>query len=146
MKIDETKQYLDERLEWFNHLQKLRNVKADFFPAVNEFRQTIIPYLEKIEIIDHNHVDKLDKLLVEIDTYKTKGYGDEVYWSRVGPAFDRVILTIDELKGSMEEVKIPLHLSIMDFLSQRSLLEKIVGGVITSLIVLLVTYIISRIF
>jgi hypothetical protein len=138
LKIDErTKQYLNERLERFKRLQNLRNVKEDFFPAINGFRQTTIPYLKKIEIVDHTHVDKLDKLLAEIDTYKTKGHGDEVYWSRVGPAFNKVILTIDELKGSMDEVKIPLRRSIKDFLSERSLLEKIVGGVIAALIVFL---------
>ena len=145
-RVERTKPYLNERLEMFRRLQNLRNSKSDFFPAVKRFRQATVPYLRNTGIIDHTRLDKLDRLLAEIDTYKTKGFGDEVYWSRVGPAFNKVILTLDELKGFMDEVKIPFHLWIKDYLCERSLVEKIVGGVIVTLIGWLIIYVISLLF
>jgi hypothetical protein len=143
---ERTKEYLNERLEVFRRLQDLRNAKEDFFPAVRRFQQTTVAYLRNTGIIDHTQLDKLDSLLTEIDIYKTKGFGDEVYWSRVGPPFNKVILTIDELKGLMDEVEIPFHLRIRDYLFDRSLTEKIVGGVIVALIVLFIKYVISLLF
>jgi hypothetical protein len=85
----------------------------------------------------------LDRLLAEIDTYKTKGYGEEVYWSKVSLPFKKVMLTLTELRGCVNETKIPFHLRVKDYLSDRSFVQGIIVTVIALLVVALIIYLVS---
>ena len=142
-RAERTKQYLDEQVDRFRRLEQLRNSRKDFFSAVRRFGETTLSHLRKTKIVRDADFIKLDRLFAEIDSCKTKGSQNEVYWSRVGPAFTRVISSMDELAGRMHETSIPFRLQVRDFLWDLSLLQKIVVSVSITLITALIIYLIS---
>ena len=143
-RAEKTKQYLLEQVDRFRRLEELRHSRKDFFLAVRRFRETTVSHLKRTALVSDNDLWGLDRLFAEIDSCKTKGSENEVYWSRVGPAFTKVILTLDELASRMHEIRIPFLLQVRDFVWDLSLLQKIMVPVIAALIVALIIYLISN--
>lgn len=140
------KSYLNDRLEMLNRLRESGDSKKNFFPAIKRFRETTVSYLRHTKIIDHNRLQELDRLLAEIDSFKTKGVGDQVYWSRVDPALNKVRLLLDEFIRTVDEINIPFRLLVKDYLSDRAFLQVIAVGIIVTLVSALIIYLISCLF
>jgi hypothetical protein len=145
-RAEKTKQYVLERVHRFERLERLRQSRKEFFEAADRFWQETGVRLGRSAIVGDRDLRRLDQLFTEIDSCKTKGSENEVYWNRVGPLFSKVILTLDELAGGLDEVSIPPALQVRDFLTDRSFVGPVVGAIIGTLIVGLVTYLVSVAF
>jgi hypothetical protein len=144
-RAEKTRQYLVEQVQRFRRVEQLRQSRKDFFAAISTFRQSTVSYLRKTAIVSDRDLGQLGHLFEEIDSCKTKGSENEVYWNRVGPAFSRVILSLDELADRMHEVKVPFLVQVRDSLWDLSLLQKITVGVTAALITALIIYLISTV-
>lgn len=142
-RAEKTKQYLDKQLDQLKCFETLRDSRKEFFAEVRRFREATILHLKRTAIVGDDDLKELDRLLAEIDTCKTKGSENEVYWSRVGPVFNRVILTLQKLRASMDEVEVRFHLKMKDYLTGASFLEKIAMILIGIVLGILITYLAS---
>lgn len=137
-----TKQYLKEQLDIFKGYGDLRDYREAFFPAIARFRAAVVSSLRSTGMISQDDLDKLDNILASIDTMKSKGHDNKVYWSRVGPEFDKTKVMLYDFIHRMDETKVPPSIKCKDFVkdlfSGKSAIFVILSA-ITLLIVALLT-------
>jgi hypothetical protein len=129
---EKTKRYLSEQLDIFKGFRSF-NSRDEFFPTVNKFRETTIRYLKGAKIVNQKDIDELDNLLAKIDTKKTKGINNKVYWNGVTPVYDQVISKLNHIILDMNEIKIPFKLRVKDIIAENYI--KIIVGILTTSII-----------
>jgi hypothetical protein len=137
------KQYLIEQLEIFERYVNLGESKDEFFEAVRKFRDSTVSFLSKSEVINQDDLNRLDKSLADIDTQKSAGYENKVYWNGTKPKYDKVKCILNDLILNMDRIKLPFSIWFRDYFSERSFVQRILVGVIASLLVALIIYLLS---
>lgn len=138
-----TKEELEKQLRLFESYSNMRDSKEAFFSAVARYRTSVVALLKKKKLFSQTNIQTFDAILANIDTMKSKGHDKKVYWSRVGPEFDKAKTMLCDLIHQMDDVKVPLHYLIQDYFSDRTFVQGVFVGVTVSLIVWLIIQLIS---
>ena len=145
-RAQKTKRYLIQQLDIFKGYADLKNTKEEFFESVRAFRNTIASYLTKTKIVDEEDINRLDTLLTSLDSDKTKGYHNKVYWNSAGPKYDKAQSILNHLILSMDATKVPFLIRCEDFLrvlfSEKTAITIIIAG-LCFLLGFVVKYLIS---
>jgi hypothetical protein len=137
-----TKQYLLGQLEIFKGYVDLGDSKDEFFSAIRKFRDTTVSYLRKTGIINQDDLDKFDNILANIDTKKSKGVNNKVYWSGVRSEYDKAKSMLNEFILNMDGTQVPLSIICKDFgkdlFTQKSVIY-IILSVVSFVVIALLT-------
>ncbi|KPJ62255.1 hypothetical protein AMJ44_15885 [candidate division WOR-1 bacterium DG_54_3] len=153
-RAERTKKYLIGQLQLFERYAGWRDSNEAFFPAIATFRNSTVSCLRSTKLIRQVDIDEFDRILANIDSMKSKGYDSKVYWSRVGPEYDKAKSMLNEFILLMDETTVPFRLRFKDFMkdifTEKSagiiilgIVTVIVAGSLTGVLDLLINWLLS---
>jgi hypothetical protein len=134
---ERTRKRLIDELHRLESLADRRGSKDAFFAAIATFRAGIVSYLRTTKLINQVDIDKFDRILANIDPMKTKGHDNKVYWSSVGPEYDKAITLLNGFISCVGEKRTPMKIAFVDFLKSAFTTKSVMYVILTVVAILI---------
>ncbi len=140
-RIEKAIKYLDRGITNFQNFETLKMAKDGYFESVTNFKNLIIPDLERLSIFSNEQLTSLKESLDNVLLNRNKGGGDPQVYNPTWPKHGMVIAKLTELKAIASNIQLSCLENFIDFFrfNKKDLILILIGAILGGIITLIMT-------